>query len=71
MKPVIPNCTAVRLKFRERLLMIRGANGHEFGIELSEKEPAEAGRLPMPNRVDHHKSLYIDPIVTTHVRTGL
>jgi hypothetical protein len=36
MTSVIPNCTGVRVKFRERLLVIRSANGMEFKVPFSE-----------------------------------
>jgi hypothetical protein len=36
MKSVIENCTGLRVKFRERLLRVRGQNGCEFDVPFSE-----------------------------------
>jgi hypothetical protein len=36
MKSVIPNCTGVRCKFREKLLVVRGGNGMEFSVPYDE-----------------------------------
>jgi uncharacterized protein (DUF736 family) len=36
MKSVIPNCTGVRVKYREKLLIVRGANGMECSVHFDE-----------------------------------
>jgi hypothetical protein len=36
MNSTIPNCTGARVKFRERLLRVRGANGMEFDVPFAE-----------------------------------